>query len=82
MAFSDNQERHRKALRSFELKMIIARYRPPPQTLIAAAVLIQIVARHRSIRGSVSATESADCASALATSRIITSRLNRSSRSR
>src|SRR5207249_7139852 len=45
MAFSDNQERHRKALRSFELKMIIARYRPPPQTLIAAAVLIQIVAR-------------------------------------
>src|SRR6059058_5414146 len=47
MAFSDNQERHRKALRSFELKMIIARYRPPPQTLIAAAVLIQIVARHR-----------------------------------
>src|SRR5436309_10909865 len=50
MAFSDNQERHRKALRSFELKMIIARYRPPPQTLIAAAVLIQIVARHGSIR--------------------------------
>ena len=49
MAFSDNQERHRKALRSFELKMIIARYRPPPQTLIAAAVLIQIVARQASI---------------------------------
>ena len=47
MAFSDNQERHRKALRSFELKMIIARYRPPPPTLIAAAVLIQIVARQR-----------------------------------
>ena len=51
MAFSDNQERHRKALRSFELKMIIARYRPPPQTLIAAAVLIQIVARHSNPNG-------------------------------
>jgi hypothetical protein len=40
-----NTRRRQKCLRSMRLKTII-NLLPPPQTLIAAAVLIQIVARH------------------------------------